>query len=49
MQDEFINLDDLTELDNASVFKMVRHPAMSYEKDDITQMDITIEMELNQM
>ena len=48
LQDEILNLDDLTEFDDASVFKLENLPILSYEKDYFTQMDITIEMNLNQ-
>ena len=42
-----INLDDLTELSDSSVFKFEQKPVMPYEKDFVVQMDISIEMNLN--
>ena len=47
LQDEAINLDELTELDDASVFKLDIQPLRSYEKDYNVQMDFTIEMNLS--
>ena len=48
LQDALINLDDLTELNNDSVFKMEQKPVMPYEKETYVRMDITVEMNLNQ-
>ena len=42
-----INLDDITELSDSSIFKLEQKPVMPYEKDDIVQMDITVEMNLS--
>ena len=47
LQDEYINLDDLTELDDATVFKPNELIAKSYEQDKWTQIDITFERDLN--
>ena len=33
LQDDAINLDEITELDNASVFKLESQPLRTYEKD----------------
>ena len=49
LQDEIINLDQLTELDDESVFTLERLPTKSYEKDFDVQLDITIEMNLDQV
>ena len=43
-----INMDDITELEDDTIFKLEQKPPMPYEKDDIVQMDITVEMNLNQ-
>ena len=43
----WINLDDLTELEDTSVFEFLIQPFKSYEKDYDVQVDVTIEMELN--
>ena len=48
MQDEYINLDEITELEDASVFKLEMLPLRSYEKDYDVQLDVTIEMNLDQ-
>ena len=42
-----INLDDITELSDNSIFKLEQKPVMPYEQDDIVQMDITVEMNLS--
>jgi len=42
-----INLDDITELEDNSIFKLDQKPVMPYEKDNIVQMDMTVEMNLN--
>ena len=47
LQDELVNLDDLTELEDASVFKLENEKSRSYEKDYYTTTDITIEMNRN--
>ena len=49
LQDELINLDDLTELEDTTVFQLEQLPNKSYEKDYDVQVDITIEMNLNQL
>ena len=41
-------MDDLTQLTDATVFKIEGQPLRSYEKDYDAQMDITIEMNLDQ-
>ena len=43
-----INLDDFTELEDGSIFKIESQPLMSYEKDYDVQMDISFEMNLDQ-
>ena len=48
LQDEYLNLDDLTELSDASVFRLESLPLRSYEKDYDTVTDITFEMNLHQ-
>ena len=47
LQDRFINLDELTELEDDTVFRFKIEPFKSYEKDYDVQVDITIEMDLN--
>ena len=42
-------MDDLTELEDASVFSLESSSVFSYEKDRVTQMDILIEMNLDEM
>ena len=49
MQDEPTNLDDLTELEDASIFRLEQLSTKSYEKDYSVQLDITIEKNLNQV
>ena len=41
-------MDDLTELEDASVFKIKEKQTVSYEKEFVTQMDVLIEYDLNQ-
>ncbi len=48
LQDEAINLDDLTELENGSIYKLDGQPPISQEKDYTVQMDVTVEMNLDQ-
>ena len=48
LQDEAINLDELTELEDASIFKLDLMPMKPQEKDYNVQMDISIEMNLSQ-
>ena len=48
LQDQSLNLDDLTELENAKIFKIDQKSTFSYEKDYQAQMDLTIEYNLNQ-
>ena len=47
LQDEYINLDDLTELEDPSLFKMLELQPKPYEADTETLMDITFERDLN--
>ena len=47
LQDEPIDLDDLTEYNNNKLFQLEKLPNKSYDQDDRVQMDITIEMNLN--
>lgn len=49
LQDEVINLDDFTELEDETVFRLEQLPSRSYEKDYDVQLDITVEMNLNQV
>ena len=48
LQDEAVNLDELTEYEDGSIFKLEGQPLLSYEKDYDAQMDLTIEMNLDQ-
>ena len=48
LQDEFINLDDITELEDDSIFKMEQMPKQPYEFDEFIQMSISVEMNLDQ-
>lgn len=47
LQDKDIDLDDLTEIYDSSIFQVEALPVRSYEKDYIVQMDISIEMNLD--
>ena len=47
LQDGTINLDDLTELDDASIFSLESMPVLPYEKDYNAQADVTIEVNPN--
>ena len=47
LQDEIVNLDDMTELEDETVFRLDEMPIRSYEKDYDVQLDITVEMNLN--
>ena len=49
LQDEIINLDEITELRDSRVFRIQGLPTKSYEKDYEVQLDMTIEMNLNQL
>ena len=49
LQDEVINLDDLTELADDTIFQLEEMTVRSYEKDLHTQMDITVEMNLSEL
>ena len=40
-------MDDLTELEDASIFRLDAEPIRSYEKDFDVQIDIQVEMNLN--
>lgn len=42
-----MNMDDFTELNDESVFKIQPLQPRSYEKDPYTQLDITIEANLS--
>ena len=42
-----LNLDDLTVLNDDTVFKLDKLANQPYEKDDIVQMDVTIERNLD--
>ena len=47
LQDGTINLDDLTELNDASIFSLDSMPLKPYEKDYNVQADIYIEVNPN--
>ena len=47
LQDEIINLDDFTELEDPQLFTLEPLPSRSYEKDLDTWFDLTIEMNMN--
>ena len=47
MQDLAIDLDDLTERYDDTVFVISQEPSRSYEKDLYAMMDITVEMNLD--
>ena len=47
LQDKHIDLDDLTELEDDSIFNLNRIWTGTYEKEYEVQMDITIEMNLD--
>ena len=42
-----LDLDDLTEIENNSIFEIESMPVRSYEKDYLVQMEITVEMNLD--
>ena len=44
LQDLHIDLDDLTELTSEYPFKLEQMPTVTYEKDDIVQMEFTVEI-----
>ena len=48
LQDKDVDLDDLTELFNNSIFEIESLPIRSYEKDYLVQMEISLEMNLDQ-
>ena len=48
LQDEYINLDELTVLKDATVFSIEKQAALPYEKDLNVQIDLTVEMNLDQ-
>ena len=48
MQDGTINLDEITELNDASLFSLDSLPLRPYEKDFYTQADIYIEVNFDQ-
>ena len=41
-------MDELTELENSSIFKFEQEPKRPYEKDYDVKVDLTIEMNLDQ-
>ena len=47
LQDEYINLDDITKLTDVDPFKLNEIPTKSYEADSLTLMDITFERNLD--
>ena len=47
LQDYIINMDELTEIEDFSPFKVEEMSKMPYEKDDFTRQDVTIEMNLD--
>lgn len=47
LQDMDIDLDELTVLEDDTIFKIEALPVRSYEKDLYVQMDISIEMNLD--
>ena len=47
LQDEVAHLDDLTELEDPQLFTLEPLPSRSYEKDNDTWFDLTIEMNLD--
>ena len=48
LQDQNIDLDDLTEFSSLEIFTLKDMIPRSYEKDYYTQVDITVEMNLDQ-
>ena len=48
LQDLIINLDDFTMLENETIFSLEQLPLISFEKNSWTQVDITIEMNLDE-
>ena len=42
-------MDELTELEDASIFKLDMLPIRPYEKDYIVKVEITVEMNLSQL
>ena len=46
LQDEAIDLHDITEHDDDTIFKLDKLANQPYEKDLIVQMEVTIEMNL---
>ena len=49
LQDLIINLDDFTMLENETIFSLEQLPLISFEKNSWTQVDITIEMNMDEM
>ena len=47
LQDEFVNMDQLTMVEDASVFRLELMPFTSYEKDYDVQVDVTVERNLS--
>ena len=48
LQDQYIDLEDVTEFHDTSVFSIEQLAIRSYEKDYLVQMLISIEMNLDQ-
>lgn len=44
LQDLYIDLDEVTVLTSEQPFKLELKPSLTYEKDDVVQMEITVEM-----
>ena len=49
LQDGEINLDDFTEMEDETIFKLEQQPVKPYEKDYDVQVDFTVEMNLDQV
>ena len=47
MQDDYIDLDEVTEIYDDTIFELKALPKRSYEKDSFAQMDITFELDLD--
>ena len=48
LQDEFVDLDDLTLIEDDSIFKVIKMPNKPYENDMNVQISVTVEMSLEQ-
>ena len=44
LQDKLLNFDDYT-AESSQVFRILKQPISSYEKDEVVQLDITFEMD----